>query len=911
MPNWNHIVRQHLAALRLPPEREIEIVEELALCFEAVYEDALAAGLSEAEAEARAVQGYDWRLLECELSRAEQPVVARALQPSLELIERKGGMQMESFIQDLRFGVRMLVKNPSFTLIAALTLALGIGANTAIFSVINGVLLRPLEFHNPDRLFMLWTDNPTYQLGFHEFPATPADLPEWRATATSFEQLAAFQSNPADLSDNGDPEHVGGVEVTANLLPMLGVQPFLGRHLSTDEEQPGRDRVALLSYALWRRRFGGDRELLGKTITVDGEPRTVIGVLPEGFHFPRATEMPQAYHLPEKTDLWMPLARDAGYWSRRSQREWIPIVGRLKADITQAQAQAEMDAIAARQARDYPQTHEGWRVWLTPMFNQIVGQTRAPLLVLLGAVGFLLLIACANIASLLLARAGARRSEMAVRAAIGAGRARIIRQLLTESLMLATFGGGLGLLLGYWGLDVLLSFLPPTMPRLQEISLDTHVLLFTASITILTGALFGLVPAWQTSKAPLAEALKDAGRANSAGRGVRSHSLLVTAEVALAAVLLVGAALMLQSFQRLLEVDPGFKPEGVGAFEVSLPGSRYRDGGQRAQFFDRARAQLSSLPGVRAVGAISELPLSGDEGMDYFAVEGAEPVPRGKEPVAEDPVIIPGYFEAMGMSLISGRDFEERDGADKPPVVIVNETLARQFFPEGDAVGKRIKRVLRDKDWRTIVGVVRDVRGHALETRARPQFYRPHAQAPYGRMTMAIRADATALPSLRSAIQQEFKQLDAALPVANYRTMGELVAKAVARPRFSALLLGLFASAALMLTVVGLYGVVAYGVNQRTREIGIRMALGAQRQNLLALVIRQGMRPALVGVGIGWVSAFALMRLLTSQLYEIKPTDPATFSVVALGLLFVSLVACYIPARRAMKVDPLIALRHE
>jgi putative ABC transport system permease protein len=500
---------------------------------------------------------------------------------------------------------------------------------------------------------------------------------------------------------------------------------------------------------------------------------------------------------------------------------------------------------------------------------------------------------------------------MAVRAAIGAGRVRIIRQLLTESLLLATFGGSLGLLLGYWGLDVLLSFIPPTVPRLQNISLDTHVLLFTALISILTGMLFGLVPALQASKAPLAEALKDAGRVNSAGRGIRSHNLLVTAEVALAVVLLVGAALTLQSFKRLLEVDPGFMPEGVATFEVTLPGSRYQDGGQRAQFYDRARAQLSSLPGVRAVGAISNLPLSGNESMDYFAVEGAEQAPRGKEPAAEDPVIIPGYFEVMGMNLLSGRDFEARDGADKPPVVIVNEMLARQFFPEGDAVGKRIKRVLRDKNWRTIVGVVRDVRSHAMETRARPQFYRPHAQASYGRMTMAIRADAMALPSLRSAIQQEFKQLDAALPVANYRTMTELVSKSVARHRFSALLLGLFATAALMLTVIGLYGVVAYGINQRTREIGIRMALGAQRRNLLALVILQGMRPALIGVGIGMAGAFGLMRLLAGQLYEIKAMNTATFSIVALGLLIASLIACYIPARRATKVNPLVAFRVE
>ena len=410
---------------------------------------------------------------------------------------------------------------------------------------------------------------------------------------------------------------------------------------------------------------------------------------------------------------------------------------------------------------------------------------------------------------------------------------------------------------------------------------------------------------------PLTEALKDAGRTNFAGRGIRSHNLLVTAEVALAAVLLVGAVLMLQSLQRLLVVDPGFKPEGVATFEVAMPSARYPDGGRRALFVDQACARLSSLPGTRAVGAISNLPLSGNESMDQIAIEVAEPAPPGNGPMAEDRAITPGYFGAMGLSLVSGRNFDATDGAGKPLVAIVNETLARQFFPAGNALGKRIKWALNDKDWRTIVGVVRDVRGFALEEPARPQLYHPHAQSPWGVMAIVVRADAKALPTLRSAIQQEVKQLDAALPVANYREMPDLVAKAVARPRFSALLLGLFAAAALLLTVVGLYGVVAYGADQRTREIGIRMALGAQRQNVLALVIRQGMKPAFAGVGIGMACAFALTRLLTNQLYEIRPTDPATFSLVALGLLFVSFAACYIPARRATKVDPMVALRQD
>jgi putative ABC transport system permease protein len=828
--------------------------------------------------------------------------------------DARGVRWLEEIWQDLRYGARMLLKNPGFTLVAVITLALGIGANTAIFSVINGVLLRPLAFHEPDRLFMLWTDNPAYQLGFHEFPATNSDLFEWRATATSFERLAAFQSNTADISGGGDPERVGWVEVSANLLTLLGVQPLLGREFSTEEEQPGKDRVAIISYALWQRRFGGDPEILSKTVAINGIPTTVIGVMPEGFHFPQANEMPQAYRLPEQTDVWTPLARDAGYWLNRAQRQMVPIIGRLKTGVTQAQAQAEMDGIAARQAKDYPQSHDGWRVWLTPLFNQVVGQTRAPLLMLLAAVGFLLLIACANIAHLMLSRAAARGREMAVRAAMGAGRRRIIRQLLPESLLLATLGGGLGLLLGYWGLYVLLSFVPPSVPRLQELSLDAHVLLFTTSLSILTGAMFGLVPAWQASKVNLTEALKGVGRANAAGgsaRSPRSHGLLVTAEVAIVSVLLVGAVLMLRSFQRLLAVDPGFKPEGVAAFEVLLPNVRYPDGERRWRFVEQARAELSGLPGVRAVGAISNLPLSSNESMDYIVVEGTEPAPRGKEPLAEDRVITPGYFEAMGMSLVRGRDFDATDGAGKPPVAIVNETLARQFFPGEGAVGKRIKRVLSDREWRTIVGVARDVRSFALEAQPRPQLYHPHAQSPYSAMTMAVRADATALPALRSAIQQKLKRLDAALPVANYRTMPELVAKATARPRFSALLLGLFAAAALMLTVVGLYGVISYGVNQRRREIGIRMALGAQRQNTLAMIIGQGMRPVCVGMLVGMAGAFGLMRLLANQLYEIKPTDPATFGIVALGLLLVSLIACYLPARRAAKMDPMEALRAE
>jgi putative ABC transport system permease protein len=886
-------LRLRLRALFFKPRMEDELQAELQFHLEREVEQNIARGMTREEARSAAIRSFGG--------------VERVKEESRDV----WGIRLaEELWQDLQYGLRMMRKSPAFTLIVVLTLALGIGANTAIFSVVNGVLLRPLAFHEPDRLFMLWTDSPSWQLGFHELPATPADLTEWRATATSFEQIATFQSNPADLSDGGEPERIGCSLVSANLLPMLGVQPLIGRQFFVDEEQLGRSDVVMISYALWHRRFGGNPQILGKKITINGASGLVIGVLPEGFHFPRATDMPQGYHLPEKTDLWGPLVKESGYWQRRDVRPPVPIVGRLKAGVTQAQAQAEMDNIAARQAKDYPQTHDGWRVWLTPLFNQVVGQTRTPLLILLGAVICLLLIACANIASLLLARAASRRREIAVRTAIGAGRRRIIRQLLTESLLLAALGGGCGLLLGSWGLDFLLRFVPPTMPRLQDISLDNRVLLFTALISVLTGVLFGLIPALQASKVNLAESLKDAGRANSAERGLRSQSWLVTAEVALVAVLLVGAALMLQSFQRLLTVDLGFKPEAVTTFEISLTYARYPEGSQRTQFFEQVRERISSLPGVRVVGAISNLPLGGNENMVYIAPEGAEPAPRGKEPMAEGRVITPGYIGAMSMSLMGGREFNATDSADNPPVAIVNETLARQFFPAGDAVGKRIQN-LSYQHWKTIVGVVRDVRSHALEMQALPQLYVPYAQDSYYQMTMAIRADAAVAPTLRSAIHRELKQLDALLPVANYRTMTELAAQAAARPRFITLLLNLFAAVALLLTVIGLYGVVSYRVHQRTRELGIRIALGAQRQNVLALVIHQGMQPVLLGVGIGMISAFVLMRLLTSELYETKPTDPATFGLVASGLLLTSLVASYFPARWAAKVDPMIALRHE
>ena len=895
MRDWKEIIRSRLT--QLPSD----VVDELAQHLEDRYQALCSGGADEQEAYLAVLD---------ELGDGE--VLVREFRSIRVKDDTKQPRFLADLRQDIRYSFRTLRRQPGFAFIATLTLALGVGANTAIFSVVNGVLLRPLAFREPERLVMIWTDNPAYQLGFNEFPAANSDLPEWRATATSFQEIAAYQSAPADLSEDGDPERVGAVEVTANLISTLGVQPLMGRTFSAQEEQPGQDKVAIISYDLWQQRYGGAKEILDRKVTVNQVRRQIIAVMPQGFNSPRATEMPQAYNLPEKADLWLPLARSADYWQRRTQRGLVCLIGRLKLGVTATQAQAEMDQIAARQAIAYPDTHKGWRVWLTPLFSQVIGRTRTPLLILLGAVGVLLLIACANITSLLLAKAAGRRREIAVRAAIGAGRSRIIRQLLTESILLGVLGGSFGLLLGYWGLNVLLTFIPANVPRLQNITLDGNVFLFTAVISLLTGILFGLAPSFQASKLNLVEALKSSTQLNSAGSRIRAHSLLVCVQVALVAVLLVGAVLMLKSFRTLLAVDPGFRPQGVATFQLALPWARYSDGPQREKFYEQTQSRLKSLPGVHAVGAVSCLPLSGNESMNYIAIEGAEPVSRGQEPLAEDRVITPGYFNAMGVSFVSGRDFDERDSANKPLVAIVNETMARRFFPNGNAMGKRIKWALDDKEWRTIVGVVRDVRGHALEGEARPQFYHPFAEAAdEDSMSFAVRADASTLPSLQNAIKQELKQLDPSLPAANFLSMPELLTRAVARPRFNSLLLGLFAALALLLAFVGLYGVVAHGVTQRTREIGIRMAVGAQRRDVLAMIIRQGMQPALGGLIVGLVAAFALAQVLASQLYGVSPRDPLTFVLVGVGLFIVALSACLIPARRATRIDPVKTLRFE
>jgi predicted permease len=811
-------------------------------------------------------------------------------------------------IRDLRYGIRILLKNPDFTLIAVFTLALGIGANTAIFSVVNAVLIKALPFQEPDRIVMLWTDNPALNLGIRELPPLPADLIEWRRQAETFEQIAAIRSGPADLSEDGDPERVGGVDVTANFFAVLGVQPQLGRGFSLDEEQPGKDKVAIISHDLWQRRFGGETNIIGRFINVNRERRAVIGVMPPRFSFPRGAEMPAVYGLMPQTDVWLPYAESAEYWQRGGSREYIAI-GRIKPGISLVQAQAEMSDLARRQAATSPENHLGWTIHLRPLAMQVSHQTRPVLFILLGAVGFVLLIACANVANLLLCRSAARQKEMAVRTALGAGWSRIIRQLITESVLLSAAGGAIGLLVGAWCLPAIIAICPPNIAGLNETKLDGQVLLFTVFVSLVTGVLFGLAPAWHASRINLTGMLNAGGRTGSAaGRG-RIQNLLVIAEVALAVALLAGAGLMVQSLLRLQAVDPGFKPEQVAAFDVGLHGGKYDNGDEKRQFYREARERLSALPGIRAVAAISSLPLGGRGSARDFYVEGHPPPSLGGTPNAENREITPGYFDTMGVTMLRGRDFTNHDTAGQLQVCVINETIMRDFFNGADPIGKRLKYGGEIYPWLTVVGVVRDIRGYALEMKPIPQVYRPVEQDTETFMTFVVRAEGVEM--LERTLRAELKSIDPAMPLANFRTMEGLVGDALARPRFSAFLLSLFAATALLLTVVGLYGVVAYAVSQRTHEIGIRIALGASGRDVLALVIRQGMLSAVIGLAVGVLCALGLTRALATQLYGVKPADLPTFACVSLILLFAALAACWFPARRAAKVDPVIALRHD
>jgi putative ABC transport system permease protein len=804
---------------------------------------------------------------------------------------------MQTLWQDLRYGARMLLKNPGFTAVAVVTLALGIGANAAIFSVINSVMLRPLPYPQPERLVWIWGANPS--AGIKQEGASLPDFADWKTQGRSFAAMGGFTNYSPILTGAGEPERLTGAYVTDGFFTTLGVSPQLGRVFTPDEDRPDNRRVAVLGHDLWQRRFGGDPGIVGRKITLHGNPYLVVGVMPPGFKHPLpGTRAP--------VEVWTPLGIDPATMGRRS--DFLGVVARLKPGVAVGQARSEMDALMRRLEGQYPDTNRGWGVILLPLLDRFVGDMRPTLYLLLAAVGFLLLIACANVANLLLARATARQREVAIRSALGAGRGRVVRQLLTESALLSALGGAVGLLMAKWGMDALISMSPAGVPRLGEVAFDWRVLGVAFGVALLTGLLFGLLPALQAASPLLNEALKEGGRGADAARGKRMRSAIVVAEVALALVLSVGAGLMLRSFARLQNVNPGFNPDHVLTASLALPGAKYEEGPLVVAFYRRLLNEVAALPGVESAGLVDALPLAGGSYLS-FVIEGRPPAAR--TPDAEHRVVSPGYFRAMGIPLIRGRMLSEQDHAQTPFATVISETMARRYWPNEDPLGKRIN--LDDSQtapWRTIVGIVGDVRNEGLNAEPNPQMYVSFAQAPRQGMSLVVRG-AGDPRGLIAGVRNKVVELDRDQPLYNVRTLEQALAESLARERFGLLLIVTFAGLALLLATVGVYGVLAYSVTQRTREIGVRLALGASRRDVLRLIAGQGMKLVLAGVGVGLLASFALTRLMTGLLYGITATDPLAFIVVSVLLIVVALVACWIPARRATKIDPMVALRFE
>ncbi len=815
--------------------------------------------------------------------------------------------------QDLRYGARTLVKHPGFTAVVVLALALGIGANTAIFSVVNAVLLRPLPYKNAERLVSLYSQNTSNAEAnlTDRPPLSYPDFRDYKEQAQTLQYVAAYRQIGTSLVSGGDePARVLGADVSAELFPMLGVEPLIGRVFTPEEDKAGAPPVIVLGYGLWQRRFGGDKTIIGREIKLGVRSVTVIGVMPPGFKFPVQTERADFFD-----SFTAETARVSAASLESRDSRFNTIVASLKPGVTLQQAQAEIDTIARRLAQQYPATNTGWHARLISLHEDVTGDIRPALFVLLGAVLFVLLITCANVANLLLARASARQTEMAIRTALGASRSRILRQLLTESLLLALMGGALGLLLALWGVDLLVAASPASLPRVTEINVDNRVLAFTFIVSAFTGIIFGLFPALASSKLDLNESLKEGGRSSMEGaRRNRVRSLLVVSEIALSLVLLIGAGLLIKSFLRLLDTDPGYTTARVLSVTLPLSRAKYPQPEQQIAYVQELINRTRALPGVEVIGATNLLPLGLRDTFNTFNIEGRPPAPPEARTAARNYSITPDYFRVMSIPVRRGRAFTERDVQNAPPVIVINEAFARRFFPNEEARGKRI--ILEDEKGeplppREIIGIVGNVRHESLDEKEQPEYYVPFFQTPDRQMDLVVRSAASNPAALAFAVRGAIKSIDKDQLIWEAKTMDERVAESVAPRRFQMLLLGLFAALALLLASIGIYGVMNFTVTQRTHEIGIRMALGAQARDVLRLVIGQGMRLALIGVSAGLISAVAVTRLMASLLYGVSAIDPAVFAGVSLLLTAVTLLACYIPARRAMKVDPMIALRHE
>ena len=807
---------------------------------------------------------------------------------------------MNKLLQDLRYATRTLVKKPGFVLVAVVTLALGIGGSTAIFTVVNSALLRGLPYRSSNELYHLWERTPQKEFNRREF--SYPDYQDYQQNSV-FTGLAGYTGGGAILSGSGEPESVPAARASANFFSVLGVDPIVGRTFQDGEDKPGGPKVTVLTYGLWQRKFGGDPNAVGKQLTINGESYTVIGVLPQTFQFAL-----------RPADLWLPYQPTPNQLSRRFMHG-TNLIGRLKPGVSANQAQSELSVIASRIEQQFKDSHAGTVATLVPLQEEVVGNVRPILFVLLAAVGFVLLIACANVASLLLTRSLARQKEVAVRSALGASRWRVIRQLLTESLLLSIVGGAAGLLIAYWGTPALVAVLPQSqlnaMPFLKSVQIDRSILLFSFGLSLLTGLIFGLAPALHSSSLDLNEVLKEGGRNTSAGVGYRLRSAMVISEIALAVVLLIGAGLMMKSLFRLLQTNVGFKTENLLTMTIVLPATKYTEDSQCIAFNDQLKERVQSLPGVANTGTVNILPLNGGN-TTRFIVEGDPVPPPGQEVEANIRTVNDTYFQTLGVPLLAGRMFDESDKTGSQDVVIIGKSVADKVFPGRDPVGRKIKYTALDSEALLIVGVVGDVKITGLDQAIKPVLYYPFRQSAsiFANLVVRTKGDPTVLAS---AVRSEVRNIEPGAAILNVNSMDEMISQTPASfmRRFPALLISIFAAVALLLASIGIYGVVSYSVSQQTHFIGIRMALGASPSDILKMVMKQGVVLALLGVGIGVTAAFGLMRLLRDLLFEVKTTDVSTFVFVSAVLFVVALLACFLPARRATKVDPLVALRYE
>ena len=886
---WFNILRDRIRALRRRETVINDIDREMRLHLEMQVEANINAGMSPAEAREKAMRSFG------NLNRAVDAAY-----------DVKGGGFFETLAQDIRYGVRMLGKHKAFTSIAVITLALGIGANTAIFSVVNELLLRPLPNRDADRVVTVWEVTPE---GRHQNTTSRANFRAWREQNTSFQQISAFTDQRLNLTGNGDPEELSVQFATPELFKVLGVDPVLGRTFLPEDDKAGQSPVAVLSYSLWQRRFGGEASVIDQPITLNGVKFTVIGVMPANFQF----HIKQRSGTGRPAELWSILPMPVGPGANDRGR-FLGAVARLKDGVSVEQAVAELRTIHARLSDEVPQFNKNYTAEVLPLREQFFGNVRRPLWLMLGAVGFVLLIACANVANLLLSLATSREKEIAVRAALGARRTRIVRQLLTESLLLALIGSLLGLGFAWLGIKALVAISPRDLISLQSVGLNLTVLAWTLGVSMLTGIIFGLAPALHISRLNLNDSLKDGGKSESgqASGSRRLRNALVVSEIALAVVLLASAGLLIRSFMRLQQVDRGFNTDNLLTMVIRLPEARYREDPQLVSFFSQALERVRQLPTVRSAGMVNFLPLYGGLGSSTgFKILGQPEPPPGQGPSTDVRVADSGYFNSLGIPLLRGRNFSDSEQREPKHVILINEALARKHFPNEDPIGQRLDVAMFESPTPAeIIGIVGNVRYDSLIDEAPPAVYFPHPDLAYPFMTLVVRTDGDPT-AIAPAIQREIRALDPNQPVSDVRTMNQVMSEWVARSRFNTLLLGLFAGLATLLSAVGIFGVMNYSVALRTRELGLRLAVGAQPQQVLLLVLRQGLVLTVVGVVLGLLAAFALTRLLSGLLFGVGAVDVTTFTSISLLLIVVSLLACYLPARRAMRIDPLSALRYE